>query len=54
MAGTSLEWEVENVDNEAALKSRLSALRTAGTTGDLTIMWNSTLGKFVLVYLKPA
>ena len=51
MAGATVEWEVENADDEAALKSRLSALRTAGD-GDVTILWNSTLGKFTLVYLK--
>jgi hypothetical protein len=51
MAGATVEWEVENCDDEAALKSRLSALRTAGN-GDPQIMWNSTLGKFTIVYLK--
>jgi hypothetical protein len=51
MAGTSVEWEVESIDNEAALKIRLNELRVAGD-GDAQILYNSTLSKFTIIYLK--
>lgn len=48
----SKEYEVENVDNEALLKSRLSTLRTIGN-GNVKVLWNSDISKFTLIYLKP-